>query len=366
MKLRKISKTNEFKEIEFKFVKDNFNKLDLNILGINNKWYKINSFWFVKNGNGVTITTKYGKLICDNKHRVLTNNGFKFADSLNNDLLCGYNNELLTFNIDNNDKQYEFYDISIDSPHAYYTSGIISHNSLVMVNTSIANVMMGRNVLHVSLENDEKVTGNRYLGAFTNSPIRTRIEKKELLKESIRKIRTSTTSDLYILFFPTDTISVDAIEIAVKDLKRQYNFTPDVLCVDYLECLLSRVNSKNKDDYGRQKAVSSEFRALVAKTNTFGVTASQTNRSSVGGEGGPINLDKLAESFGKSMPLDYCISINQNNEEYTGNNQDGHAQSHVGRFRFFMAKNRNGRKGFVVNSSVNYATMKVMEDSTSV
>lgn len=237
--------------------------------------------------------------------------------------------------------------------------------SIVLVNTSIANLMMGRNVLHVSLENDERVTGNRYLGAFTNSPIRTRIEKQDVLKEQVRKIRSSTTSDLYILFFPTDSISVDAIELAIKDLHRQYNFVPDVLCVDYLECLLSRVSAKNKDDYGRQKAVASEFRALVAKTNTFGATASQSNRSSVGGEGGPINVDKLAESYGKAMPLDYILSINQNNEEYTGNNQDGQAQSHIGRFRLFMAKNRNGRKGFVVNSSVNYATMKVMEDSTS-
>ena len=237
--------------------------------------------------------------------------------------------------------------------------------SIVLVNTSIANVMMGRNVLHVSLENDEKVTGNRYLGAFTNSPIRTRIEKKELMKEQVRKIRASTTAELYILFFPTDTITVDAIELAIKDLHRQFNFVPDVLCVDYLECLLSRIPNKNKDDYGRQKAVSSEFRALVAKTNTFGATASQSNRSSVTGDGGPINLDKLAESYGKAMPLDYVISINQNNEEYAGNNRDGQSQSHIGRFRLFMAKNRNGRKGFVVNSSVNYATMKVMEDGTS-
>lgn len=238
--------------------------------------------------------------------------------------------------------------------------------STVLVNTSVANVMMGRNVLHISLENDEKVTGNRYLGAFSNSPIRTRFDKKDIIKESIRKIKSSISTELYILFFPTDSISVDAIELAMKDLKRQFNFVPDVLCVDYLECLLSRVNSKNKEDYTRQKAVAAEFRSLVAKTNTFGATASQSNRSSVGGEGGPINLDKLAESYGKAMPLDYILSINQNNDEYSGNNQDGQAQAHIGRFRLFMAKNRNGRKGFTVNSTVNYATMKVLEDSSSI
>ncbi|MCK9281689.1 MAG: hypothetical protein M0P71_13770 [Melioribacteraceae bacterium] len=236
--------------------------------------------------------------------------------------------------------------------------------SILLVNTSIANTIMGRNVLHISLENDERVTGNRYLGAFTNSPIRTRFDKKDLIKEQIRKIKTSTESELFILFFPTDTVSVDAIEIAIKDLNKHYNFIPDVLCVDYLECLLSKTNSKNKDDYTRQKAVAAEFRALIAKTNTFGITASQSNRSSVGGSE-PINVDKLAESYGKAMPLDYILSINQNNEEYTGNNRDGQSQSHVGRFRLFMAKNRNGRKGFTVNASVNYATMKVVEDAVS-
>jgi hypothetical protein len=235
--------------------------------------------------------------------------------------------------------------------------------SFTMANAAIANVMAGRNVLHVSLENDEKVTGNRYLGAFTNSPIRTRVENKNDIKEKVRKIRTSTNSDLYILFFPTDSITVDTIELSMKELRKQYNFVPDVLCVDYLECLLSKVSSKNKDDYGRQKSVSSEFRALVAKTNTLGITASQSNRSSVSGEGGPINLDKLAESFGKSMPMDAVISLNQTTEEYTGANAG--QQSHIGRIRLFMAKNRNGRKGFIVNTSINYATMKMMEDSTS-
>ena len=237
--------------------------------------------------------------------------------------------------------------------------------SLILANTSISNLLMGRNVLHISLENDEIVTGNRYLGAFTNSPIKTRFDKKEILKEQLKKIKSSTNAELYIVFFPTDTITVDTIEQTIKDLKYQCNFIPDVLCLDYLECLLSRVNSKNKDDYTRQKAVATEFRTLTAKTNTFGATASQTNRSSVKGDDGPINLDKMSESYGKSMPTEYIISLNQTQQEYAGNNQDGQAQSHIGHLRLFMAKNRNGRKGFTVNASVNYATMKAIEDTAA-
>lgn len=238
--------------------------------------------------------------------------------------------------------------------------------SICLVNTSVANYMQGKNVLHVSLENDERVTGNRYLGCFTELPIVGRVDNKEAMKKKLTKIRGSSESELFVIYFPTDTVNVDAVEIAVKDLDRQYGFKPDVIVLDYLECLLSKNPYKNKDDYTRQKAVAAEFRALVARMNVFGATASQSNRGSVqsgsNSDPAPINLDKLAESYGKAMPMDYVCSINQSMREYDGDGQEEN-KSHLGRFRLYIAKNRNGRKNVTVNASVNYATMKVKEDN---
>lgn len=191
--------------------------------------------------------------------------------------------------------------------------------SIMLVNTSVMNVLEGKNVLHISLENSEKITGHRYLGAFTEIPIAARKKKQVAMKDKLRKIKIDSEGELYIIYFPTDTVSVREIDVALKDLKRQQGFVPDVLVIDYLECLISKNPYKNREEYTRQKAVSAEMRALAATTNTVLFTASQTNRSGskAADEDKNINLDQLAESFGKAMPMDYVCSINQSQQDYS-------------------------------------------------
>jgi len=238
--------------------------------------------------------------------------------------------------------------------------------SIMLVNTAVANILDGKNVLHVSLENSEKVTGHRYLGAFTDMAIANRKVKEEQMKDKLRKISLSDGSgDLFITYFPTDTISVREIELTITELKRHHGFVPDVIVVDYLECLISKNPYKNREEYSRQKAVSAELRQLAAVTNTMLYSASQTNRSgSTSADNNEnINLDKLAESFGKAMPLDYVVSINQSQRQYQSDSDS--SNSHIGHVRFFFAKNRNGPKFKVVNARINYATMKALQEQAS-
>jgi len=235
--------------------------------------------------------------------------------------------------------------------------------SIMLVNTSIANVLDGKNVLHISLENSEKVTGHRYLGAFTDMAIASRSYKEDAMKEKLRKIDISGSSgDLFITYFPTDTVTVREIELTVTELKRHHGFVPDVIVVDYLECLLSKNSYKNREDYSRQKAISAELRQLAAVTDTSLFSASQTNRSgsSSADNNENINLDKLAESFGKAMPLDYVVSINQSQKQYQSDSNN--SDSHIGHVRLFFAKNRNGPKFKIVNAKINYATMKSTQE----
>lgn len=237
--------------------------------------------------------------------------------------------------------------------------------SIMLVNTGVANLLNGKNVLHITLENSAELTGNRYIGAFTEFNIADRVKNKGAIKEACEKIKLTNDKELMILYFPADSISVDTIEVAIRDLEKHYGFVPDVLIVDYLELLMSKYPQRNKEDYTRQKSVSTELCALTAKINTFTASASQTNRagSKDNTEGDAvINLDKLAESYGKAMPVDYVVSINQNSTEYQ---QQGMATSHIGRVRFFIAKNRNGPKFEVVNAQINYLNMKAKEDGTA-
>ncbi len=233
--------------------------------------------------------------------------------------------------------------------------------SIMLVNTGVANLLRGKNVLHITLENSAELTGNRYIGAFTEFNIADRVANKDAIKEVCSKIKMTNDAELMILYFPADSINVDTIEVAIRDLEKHYGFKPDVLLVDYLELLMSKYPARNKEDYTRQKSVSTELCALTAKINTFTASASQTNRagSKDNTEGDAvINLDKLAESYGKAMPVDYVVSINQNAQEYQA---QGMENSHIGRVRFFLAKNRNGPKFDVIDAQINYLNMKAKE-----
>jgi replicative DNA helicase len=158
---------------------------------------------------------------------------------------------------------------------------------------------------------------------------------------------------LKIYEFPPEEISVDTVYQVIKSLKKTKAWIPDVVIIDYLELMMSRRSQYNKDDYTRQKRVSTELRGLASNENVLLFSATQTNRDQTkkDGGGGPIDVNRVAESYGKMMPSDYVVSLNQNPDEYQ-----------AGRFRFYIAKNRNGPKFKTISAKVNYETMVVEVD----
>ncbi len=142
-------------------------------------------------------------------------------------------------------------------------------------------------------------------------------------------------------------------------MRRVHSFSPKVLVLDYLELILSRRDAYNDDEYQRQKHVATELCGL-AKTNKMLVySATQTNRSGAsqqrpGEDGRPagVQLNQAAESFGKLMPVDYVISLNQDDNERT---------AEIPTIRMLLIKNREGPKSITITCTVNYETMKVQE-----
>ena len=161
--------------------------------------------------------------------------------------------------------------------------------------------------------------------------------------------------ELVIYELPPDECSVDDIYGIIDRNRRVRGWQPKVIIIDYLELMLSRRSYNNKEgDYTRQKSVSTEIRGLAQNENVLIYTANQTNRSAIQNRdsGQPIDVDKSAESFGKNMPVDYVISMNQTEAEY---NQDQPS------IRLWVAKNRNGPKFVAVHTHVNYKTMQISE-----
>jgi len=122
---------------------------------------------------------------------------------------------------------------------------------------------------------------------------------------------------------------------------------------------MSRRDSYNADDYTRQKHVATEVCGFAKKHNVLVYSATQTNRSGAGAQRfnhddgiKMIELNQAAESYGKTMPVDYVISLNQSIADRNADMPCVH---------MFIAKNREGPRLITVDCTVNYETMKVFE-----
>lgn len=229
--------------------------------------------------------------------------------------------------------------------------------SIMLINNAVRNVLDGRNVLYITLELQDILTAARAMGVFTNNPIKNRFDYKDKIVSMIKNIKSKGTGDLVIKELPPDEISVDEIHAYIDTLRRTKSWEPDIVVIDYLELMVSRRASDNKDDYSKQKSVSTQVRGLAIKEDVLVFTATQTNRS--GNDTDEIDVTKISESYGKSMPIDYLISINQTKDEYhSGDNGGIPSQAFA---RLFIAKNRNGPKHKSIPVNINYNNMTIKE-----
>jgi replicative DNA helicase len=230
--------------------------------------------------------------------------------------------------------------------------------SILLVNNAISSLKgmngdgdTGQDVLLVTFELDKIKTGMRCLGSLAGVDTNNINDHEEYARRVVKQTGASYKKKLCIYELPPDECSVDHIYAVVDNLKRSKGWKPDVIILDYLELMVSRVKDYNREEYTRQKHVATEVRGLAKNEGVLVFTATQTNRSGQGTEE-LIDLNKSAESYGKNMPLDYVVSLNQTDQE---------RQAEPPRLRFFVAKNRNGPKHGTISCEIDYSKMQVRE-----
>ena len=229
--------------------------------------------------------------------------------------------------------------------------------SILLCNNAISSLKgigsgghIGQDVLLITFELDAIKTAMRCLASAVNLPIDQLDQHQEIVRRTVRSMSTSYNKKFYIYEMAPDECSVNHIYALLSNLKRTKGWKPDVIIIDYMDLMMSRVKKYNEQEYERQKHVATEIRGLAKNENVLVFTATQTNRG--GMDGGLIDLNKSADSFGKQFPLDYVISLNQCMDE---------RKSDPAQLRFFVAKNRNGPKHDTITCEINYKTMVVNE-----
>ena len=358
MRIKKITPTNRYKHIDFGRINDDWDGREV---FTPNGWSSIKIFGFIKRDRSKIIKTKYFDLICDRGHELqvwidgqLYPLAARELDPTSHKLMS-YNGPI-DFEISDGE-EHDFYDIEIDNPHWWFTSSVVSHNSIVLCNNAISSLQgersggeIGQDVLLITFELDNIKTAMRCLGAATGVPLDHIPEKQDYIRRMMRTMERTYKKKFAIYEWPPDECSVIHIYALLDNLKRTKGWKPDVVIIDYLDLMVSRNEAYNKDDYTRQKHVANEIRGLAKNEEVLVFTATQTNRS--GASSIEADLNVAAESFAKQFSLDYVVSLNQSK---------GERISTPPRIRLFVAKNRNGPKHVTVECSIEYDKMQVRE-----
>lgn len=181
--------------------------------------------------------------------------------------------------------------------------------SIFMCHLAASTLMQGKNVLYITMEMSEERIAERIDANLFNTPIQ---ELKHLSKDvfdsRVDKIRNKTHGKLVIKEYPTSSAHAGHFRALIEELKAKKGFTPDLICVDYLNiCASQRVKSINANSYTIMKSVAEELRALSVEYNLPLVTATQLNRGGI--DSTDVDMTDTSESMGIVHALDFYFAL---------------------------------------------------------
>lgn len=182
--------------------------------------------------------------------------------------------------------------------------------SLAMCHFAAANLMMGYNVLYVTLEMAEERIAERIDANLLDLTIDELHEiPREVYNSRISSVMKQTTGKLIIKEYPTSSANVNHFRFLLNELKLKKKFVPDVIFVDYLNiCSSSRVKmAANVNSYSYVKNIAEEMRGLAVEFNVAIITATQTNREGL--TSSDIDLTNVSESTGLSSTVDHMVAL---------------------------------------------------------
>lgn len=211
--------------------------------------------------------------------------------------------------------------------------------SMALVHLGAQALMQGLNVVHYTLELQDKVVALRYDSCITGIPLSDVKDQKDIVWNGIKDVK----GKLIIKEYPTKSASTNTLKNHLEKLKRK-DFKIDLVIVDYGD--LIRPISAQKEKRIELESIYEELRALAQIYNCVLWTASQTNRSGLNAE--VITMESISEAFNKCFVADFIFTVSRTIKDKNMN--EG---------RIFVAKNRNGPDGIVFPIFMDTANVKI-------
>ena len=218
--------------------------------------------------------------------------------------------------------------------------------SMALVHLGAMALQAGLNVVHYTLELQDKVVALRYDSCITGISLADVKEQKDIVWNGVKDVK----GKLIIKEYPTKSASTNTIKNHLEKLKRK-DFRIDMVIVDYGD--LIRPVSAQKEKRIELESIYEELRGLAQVYQCSLWTASQTNRSGLNAE--VITMESISEAFNKCFVADFIFTISRTIKDKNMN--EG---------RLFVAKNRNGPDGLVfpIFMDTSNVKIKVLSQST--
>lgn len=219
-----------------------------------------------------------------------------------------------------------------------------------------AAVKRGKKVVYYSLEMSRKLIALRVYSILTGMTEAELASNDALLEQTIQQYRQAG-GECVVIDWPPGQARVNDIRNHLLKLRSHMGHMPDMAVVDYPDELAGAVDTKGEiSEVTRHilKRIYTDLRGIAVRYDIAMVAASQTNKSSLSKE--IITIGDLAECFGKAAIADVIFALCQTEEEEQGSPM---------MMRLFNAKNRNAKKGGVVQLSLNFAQGRMIEFGSS-
>lgn len=182
--------------------------------------------------------------------------------------------------------------------------------SLVKCHAAANYLMTGKNVLYITMEMAEERIAERIDANMMNVTLdELKVMPRDVYQKRIDRIKSKCTGKLVVKEYPTGSAHVGHFRHLLNELKMKKGFTPDVICIDYLNiCASSRVKgAAAANSYTLVKSIAEEIRGLAMEYNCAVITSSQYNRDAYGNS--DVDLTNTSESMGITHTADCILGL---------------------------------------------------------
>lgn len=184
-----------------------------------------------------------------------------------------------------------------------------SGKSWILTRIGVSALKQGKNVMHFTMELNEKYVGRRYDSCFSGIAFQDIRKYQDVVKKALADVK----GKLYIKYFPMNTASALSLKSHIERTQIATRNKIDLVIVDYADLLRPFTILKNTNSYEQGGNTYGELRGMAGELQLPVWSASQANRGAHEEEFvGALNV---ADSYKKIMIGDFIMSLSRKTED---------------------------------------------------